>query len=152
MRYRTVSSVLRRFHLRTENAQRRSYFARNLGHVKRVLIADDSVVVRRTVRHLFEQAGWSVCGEADNGQEVIAKAQETKPDIIVLDFSMPGMNGFTVGRILKGAMPETPLILFTAFGSVINFDQARGAGFSALIDKSDAGKLLATAHTLLNTA
>ena len=80
------------------------------------------------MRQMFEQAGWSVCGEASNGQEVIAKAQEYTPDIVVLDLSMPVMNGLTAGRILKGIMPETALILFTSFGSVINSDQFRSAG------------------------
>jgi two-component system, response regulator PdtaR len=120
--------------------------------VKRILLADDSAVVRRTLRHLFEQAGWSICGEASNGQEVIAKAQECKPDLIVLDLSMPVMNGFTAGRILKRVVPETPLILFTAFSGVIKSSQLRGAGFSASIDKSEAGKLLATAQSLLKAA
>jgi CheY-like chemotaxis protein len=125
---------------------------RNLGYVKRILLADDSAVVRRTLRKLFEQAGWSVCSEASNGQEVIAKAQEFKPDVIVLDFSMPVMNGLTAGRILKGVLPKTPLILFTAFWGVINSVDIQSAGFSALIDKGEAGKLVVTAQTLLNAA
>jgi len=130
----------------------RIHFARNLAFVNRILLADDSAVVRRTLRHLFEQAGWSICGEASNGQEVIAKAQECKPDLIVLDLSMPVMNGFAAGRILKRVVPETPLILFTAFSGVINTDQLRGAGFSASIDKSEAGQLIATAQSLLKAA
>lgn len=104
------------------------------------------------MRQMFEQAGWSVCAEAANGQEAIAKAQEAKPDIAVLDLSMPAMNGLTAGRILKEIFPETPLILFTSFGSILNSDDLQRAGFSALIDKNEAGKLLTIAQTLLNAA
>jgi CheY-like chemotaxis protein len=126
--------------------------SRNLVYLKRILLADDSAVVRRTLRRLFEQAGWSVCGEASNGQEVIRKAQEFRPDVIVLDVSMPVMNGLTAGPILKGVLPQTPLILFTAFCGVINSVDLRSAGFSALIDKSEAERLVMTAQTLLNAA
>ncbi|MGC2060176.1 MAG: response regulator [Candidatus Sulfotelmatobacter sp.] len=101
---------------------------------------------------MFEEAGWSVCGEASSGQEAIVKAQELRPNIIVLDLSMPQMNGLTAGRILKEILPGTRLILFTAFGALLSTDAVESAGFSASIAKSDAGKLLNTAQTLLNAA
>jgi len=91
---------------------------------------------------MFEEAGWSVCGEASNGQEDIVKAQELRPNIMVLDLSMPQINGLTAGRILKEILPGTRLILFTAFGTLLSTDAPESAGFSALISKSDAGKLL----------
>jgi DNA-binding NarL/FixJ family response regulator len=120
--------------------------------VKSVLLADDSVVVRRSLRRVFKEAGWSVCGEASNGQEAIAKAQELRPDIVVLDLSMSVINGFTAGRILKRIMPETHLILFTSFDNLLSTDDLRCAGFAALIPKGDAGKLVSTAQTLLKAA
>ena len=101
---------------------------------------------------MFEEAGWSVCGEASDGQEAIAKAQELRPNVIVLDLSMPQINGLTAGRILKETLPGTRLILFTAFGDLFSPDTLESAGFSASISKSDAGKLLDTAQTLLNAA
>ena len=121
-------------------------------YVKRILLADDSAVVRSSLRRLFEEAGWSVCGEASNGQEAVAKGQELRPNIIVLDLSMPVLNGLTAGRILKETMPGIRLILFTSFGTLLTTDALESAGFSALISKSDAGKLLNTAQTLLNAA
>lgn len=124
----------------------------NLAHVKRILLADDSAVVRRSLRRMFEEAGWSVCGEASNGQEAIAKAQELRPNLIVLDLSMPEINGLTAGRILKEILPGTRLILFTAFGALLSTDILESAGISASISKNDAGKLLNTAQTLLNAA
>jgi DNA-binding NarL/FixJ family response regulator len=72
----------------------------------------------------------------------IVKAQELRPNIIVLDLSMPQINGLTAGRILKEILPGTRLILFTAFGTLLSTDAPESAGFSALISKSDAGKLL----------
>jgi DNA-binding NarL/FixJ family response regulator len=120
--------------------------------VKRILLADDSALVRRTLRRLFEDSGWSVCGEASNGQEAIAKAQQLRPDIVVLDLSMPLMNGLTAAHILKETIPETYLILFTAFGTLLTMDELKCAGFSASISKSDAGKLINTAQTLLKAA
>jgi DNA-binding NarL/FixJ family response regulator len=98
---------------------------------------------------MFETAGWAVCAEASNGEEAIAKAREVPADVIVLDFSMPAMNGLTAGSILKKMLPQTPLILFTSFGNVLNSSDVRRAGFSALIDKTEAGKLLTAAESLL---
>ena len=120
--------------------------------MKRVIVVDDSAVVRRTLRRLFEDAGWAVCAEAENGEEAISKAQEVTADVIVLDLSMPAMNGLLAGRILKKMFPETPLILFTSFGNVLTSKDLRGAGFAALIDKTDAGKLVPTAESLLKSA
>jgi CheY-like chemotaxis protein len=120
--------------------------------VKRILIADDSIVVRTTVRKLFEQAGWTVCAEAATGHEAISKAQKETPDIVVLDLSMPAMNGLTAGRILKEVLPRIPLILFTSFGEILGPEDLQNAGFSALIDKADADKLLRTAQLLVGAA
>lgn len=102
------------------------------------------------MRLVFEHAGWTVCGEAGNGQEAIALAQESQPDLIVLDLSMPTMNGLTAGTILKEVLPGTPLILFTSFGNLFGSDDLTRAGFSAIISKCDSGKLLMTAQSLVN--
>jgi two-component system chemotaxis response regulator CheY len=120
--------------------------------VKTVLLVDDSAVVRKTLREMFEQSGWNVCAEAANGQEAIARARELRPDIVVLDLSMPAMNGLTAGRIIKEIFPKTPLVLFTSFGNILDFVDLQPDGFSALIDKGDAGKLLTTAQTLVDAA
>jgi DNA-binding NarL/FixJ family response regulator len=120
--------------------------------VKRILLADDSDIVRRALRKIFEDSGWDVCAEASNGEEAVVKAQKLRPDIIVLDLSMPLMNGLTAGHILKETMPETPLILFTSFGTLVSTHDLESAGFSALIPKDDAGKLVMTAQALLRAA
>jgi DNA-binding NarL/FixJ family response regulator len=117
--------------------------------LKRILLADDSEVLRLSLRKIFEQSGWNVCAEASNGEEAVAKAQEHRPDLIVLDLSMPLMNGLSAGRILKETIPETRLILFTSFGTLLAAHDLEVAGISALIPKSEPGKLVMTAQALL---
>ncbi len=81
-----------------------------------ILIVDDSIVIRRALRLLFESLpGWEVCGEASNGREGIEKAQQLKPDVMVLDMSMPEMDGIAAAKILKATMPALPIIMFTNF-------------------------------------
>jgi CheY-like chemotaxis protein len=121
-----------------------------VGYVKRILIADDSAVMRKTLRRMFEGAGWIICAEATDGQDAITKAVEATPDVVVLDFSMPAMNGLTAGRILKKLVPRIPLILFTSFARVLDSMDIQLSGFSALIDKNDAGRLIRTAESLLH--
>lgn len=100
------------------------------------------------MRRMFEEADWKVCGEASNGQEAVSMAQELRPDLVVLDLSMPLMNGLTAARILKALLPATPLILFTSFGNLLSPADLERAGFSASISKSDVGKLVTTAQRL----
>ena len=104
------------------------------------------------MREIFEESGWSVCAEVANGQEAVTQAQQLLPDVIVLDFSMPTMSGLTAGRILKDLLPKTPLILFTSYGKILPVADLERAGFSALIDKNEAGKLVITAQSLVNAA
>jgi DNA-binding NarL/FixJ family response regulator len=76
---------------------------------KFILIVDDSPVVRKAERQTLElQDGWKVCGEAVNGREGIEKAQQLRPDVIVLDLSRPLMNGLEAARELKRLLPFIP--------------------------------------------
>ncbi len=84
---------------------------------KSVLIVDDNPLVRRAVRGLFTFDGFVVCGEAGDGAQAIEKAKQTRPDVIVLDFSMPVMDGIRAAKALKQIMPDVPLILFTTHAS-----------------------------------
>ena len=118
--------------------------------MKRVVLADDSRVVRHALRKMFEESGWVVCAEAVNGEEAIAKVDALKPDVVILDLSMPVMNGLTAGCILKKSSPDAHLILFTSHGELLTTQDLESAGFSALISKEDAGKLVLTAQSLLD--
>jgi CheY-like chemotaxis protein len=80
---------------------------------KCILIVDDNAVIRRSLRRILESVdGWQVCGEAADGQEGIEKAKELDPDLIILDLSMPRLNGLEAARILSKAMPKIPLLMF----------------------------------------
>lgn len=120
--------------------------------MKSILIADDNDLIRRSVRGMFESAGWTVCGEARNGQEAIENAKQLRPDLVIMDLSMPVMNGLTAGKILKSLMPEARLILFTSYGDVLNTDEVRSCGFSALISKNKATDLVTNAEVILHAA
>lgn len=81
---------------------------------KSVLVADDSEMIRKLLCRLFEsEEGYELCAEASNGEEAIALAVIHKPDLIILDVSMPVMDGLRAARKLKQIMPDTPILLFT---------------------------------------
>jgi DNA-binding NarL/FixJ family response regulator len=105
---------------------------------KSVLLVDDNAVIRHALRQFFtSEADFEVCGEAENGQDAIEKAQELYPDVIVLDLSMPVMNGIDAARALKRLMPTVPLIMFSEYSDVFSDNEAHSAGVSALVSKSD---------------
>jgi CheY-like chemotaxis protein len=116
-----------------------------------VRIVDDHAVIRRMVREVFEAEDLNVF-DAANGAEGIQKAQEVKPSLIILDLSMPVMNGLDAARELKVLMPHVPLLMFTNNPGWIVEKEARSAGISAVISKSDSNglkQLLARAKALL---
>jgi DNA-binding NarL/FixJ family response regulator len=118
---------------------------------KTVLIVDDNEIIRRGLRASFTAApDFDVCGEAENGREAIEKAQELHPDLIVLDLSMPVMNGIDAARVLRKLMPTLPLIIFSEYSDVLSEAEARSAGVSALVSKSEhVSVLVAKARALL---
>lgn len=78
-----------------------------------------------------------MCGEARDGREAITKAQQLRPDLVILDLSMPVMNGLDAARVLKRLMPGVSLIMYSAFGDRFAEQQARLIGISALVSKSE---------------
>jgi DNA-binding NarL/FixJ family response regulator len=103
----------------------------------RILIVDDSPAVRTLLRRSLEiQSGWQVCGEAVNGKEGVEKAQAVSPDLIVLDLSMPLMNGLDAARILSQKMPNVPVIMFTSFCTPHMETEMLSAGVAKVISKS----------------
>jgi DNA-binding NarL/FixJ family response regulator len=104
---------------------------------KKVLVVDDNAELRHLLCRLFTaESDFEVCGEAENGREAIAKAQELRPDVIVTDLSMPVMNGIEAARLLKGLMPAVPIIMFSEYGDAFSENEARSAGVAALVSKS----------------
>jgi len=116
-----------------------------------VLIVDDNAIIRRMLRSLFEVDDFEIC-EAENGAEGVKKAQELNPRLVILDLSMPVMNGLEAARALHLTMPHIPLLMFTSNGGTAIEEEARSAGIFAVISKSEADasrQLVAHAKTLL---
>jgi two-component system chemotaxis response regulator CheY len=120
---------------------------------KSVLIVDDNAFIRQALRELFKgEADFEVCGEAENGKEGIEKAQELRPELIVLDLFMPVMNGLDAARVLKRLMPTVPLIIYSEFGDKLAENQVRLSGIAEAVSKSEhASVLIHKARGLLNS-
>ena len=109
----------------------------------RILLADDHDVVRRGLKELLEeQVGWTVCAEAANGREAVELAIETRPQVAVLDFSMPELNGLEATRRIRQAVPETEVLVFTMHESEELIREALAAGARGYLLKSDASRQL----------
>jgi DNA-binding NarL/FixJ family response regulator len=119
---------------------------------KQILIVDDSPMVRRMVRGSVEsKTDWQVCGEAENGQEAVRMVEELNPDLVVLDLSMPVMNGLEAARHIAVNAPNTALLMYTMQDSGQLLKEAEAAGINEVITKSAAGidRLLASMRALL---
>lgn len=116
----------------------------------RILIADDSTPVRHMLRALLEQcADWQICGEASNGGEAIERTLETRPDLIVLDFQMPVMNGLQAAEEIAKVAPGIPVLLCTAHLSRHLMGEARKVGIQGAVSKSSGGDIVKGIKALL---
>jgi CheY-like chemotaxis protein len=121
---------------------------------KCVLLVDDNSLVRKTLRRIFETSGFEVCGEVGDGDQAVKQAPILKPDLIVLDLSMPRLNGLEAAPLLRRLLPDVPIILFTIYPSVAVQQNARIAGVTSVISKdkeisclvSEAEKLVGSRH------
>lgn len=104
----------------------------------RVLIADDNELVRFVISDIILREGWVICGSFADGDTAVAMAAELKPDIVILDFQMPLRNGISAGHAIHAFLPNVPLLLYTLFASSHLEDEAKSAGFRAVIQKGDA--------------
>jgi DNA-binding NarL/FixJ family response regulator len=104
----------------------------------KILLADDHELVRHGLRALLEkQDGWQVCGEAETGQEAIDKTKELQPDIVVLDISMPQLNGFAVAKTIKETHPETAVVVYSVYASEAFLREALRIGLDGYVSKTD---------------
>ncbi|PYV55750.1 MAG: hypothetical protein DMG98_14765 [Acidobacteria bacterium] len=117
----------------------------------RVLIADDDASIRRLLRRLIESHdGWSVCGDAQDGQDAIGKAAQLNPDVIVLDLAMPQMNGLQAAREISRQTPDIPLLLLTVQQvSKELTNEALQAGFKGAISKCTGSEVVKAIEVLL---
>lgn len=112
----------------------------------RILIADDHEVVRSGLRSLLEtRKDWTVVSEASDGKDAITKALQTRPDIAIVDYGLPVINGIEVIRQIKARQPQTEALMFTMHDDESLVGQALEAGARAYLLKSDAGNHLMAA-------
>ena len=102
-----------------------------------VLVADDNSSIRFLIRSLLEHAGFVVCGEAENGTQAIERAKHFHPDLILLDLSMPSVNGAEAASVLKRLMPKVPVVLFTLHEERVGQALARRIGVDLFLGKEN---------------
>lgn len=107
-----------------------------------VLIADDHEIVRAGVRNLLESAGYACCAEARNGREAVRMAEELRPDVAILDVTMPEMNGIEAAKQVLKLCPETKVLVFTVHDAEQVVVEIFRTGAHGYILKSDAGRQL----------
>ncbi|HEY2545778.1 MAG TPA: response regulator transcription factor [Candidatus Acidoferrum sp.] len=116
----------------------------------KVLIVDDHAFIRRgvqTILHPFPE--WEFCGEAENGKEAIRMAVELKPEVIIMDISMPGLNGIEATRAIRKTQPTVKIVLLTLHDSSELLRIAFRAGARGYLLKTDAEQELVKALTVV---
>jgi DNA-binding NarL/FixJ family response regulator len=112
----------------------------------RILVADDHDLMRRGIRTIIEShKGWEICGEALTGYQAVAKAQELKPDVAILDISMPELNGIEAAKRIRKASEKTEILMLSMHYSDQIIRDVVDAGIRGYLVKSDSGRDLATA-------
>jgi CheY-like chemotaxis protein len=116
---------------------------------KRVLVADDNAAIRKILCRIFEtEADYDLCAEAENGREAIELAVRWQPDLIILDLSMPVMDGLEAARELKRLMPKVPIILFTQHADLSNRITLMNADVDRIVSKTEASSLMGHVRSL----
>lgn len=117
----------------------------------RILIVDDHEVVRRGLHALLgTQAGWEVVGEAANGPEAVKKVNQIKPDVVIMDITMPVMSGLDATRLIMETAPQTKVLIFTMHDSEQMMQSALEAGARGYVLKSNAASDLVAAVRALS--
>lgn len=117
----------------------------------RILLVDDNPAVRRYLRAILEQQEtWKVCGEARTGAEALQQVLESPPDLVVLDYQMPDLNGVDVAKQISEMFPKMPILMVTLHLSRQLADVARQAGVRGACAKQDIGSVVEAVEFLLH--
>jgi len=118
---------------------------------KKILVADDSPIVRKTLCRILEaQEDYDVCAEAENGEEAVALSIKHRPDVIILDMTMPVMNGIDAAREIKQALPGVPIILVTQYTEVATRTAFTNLRVDRVVSKSDGASLIGHIRSLIS--
>jgi len=109
---------------------------------KRVLIADDSSVMRRMISEVLETQGHQIAGSAKNGAEAVALYVSTKPDLVIMDITMGGMDGFTAARMILNYDPEAQIIFLSNLNDARYREDALSLGIKGFVNKNEPVKIL----------
>jgi DNA-binding NarL/FixJ family response regulator len=105
-----------------------------------VLIVDDNSLLRGSVRSCIEEhSNWAICGEAENGKVAVEKVLQLHPDLVLLDLSMPIMNGLDAARRIATVAPRTVMVMYTLHNSPQLLKTAKSAGIKGVVCKSEGG-------------
>lgn len=108
-----------------------------------ILIADDSRNVRQAIHNYLADRNFHVCGEAVDGQDVIEKARELQPDLVLMDLAMPGPNGLAAASAVKHMIPTVRIVLFTMYSDAVSKAFASLKDVDAMVDKTEGMDKLA---------
>ena len=119
------------------------------GFMKRILVADDNPMIRKMLCQIFKvEEDYTICAEATDGQEAIHLALKHRPDLIILDMSMPVLNGIEAAHELKKIMPGIPIILFTQHESMGRVILRTNKTIDCVVSKTDAETLMGHVRSL----
>jgi len=117
----------------------------------RILVVDDNPAVRNYLRVLIEQQStWQVCDEARTGGEALHRLRKTSPDLVMLDFQMPDLNGLEVARQIAQLSPEIPILMVTIHISKQLAEEARRVGIRGVCAKSEVSSIVEAVNALLH--
>jgi DNA-binding NarL/FixJ family response regulator len=116
----------------------------------RFLIVDDSILVRQSLRTVLQaNPEWEVSAEASNGSDAVERFKESQPDVVILDFQMPGINGIESARRMMEIAPAVPIVLFTQHASAELERHALEAGVRKVVSKTDAFPMVRIIQAIL---
>ena len=116
---------------------------------KRILVVDDAMFMRMILKNILTKNGYEVCGEAANGQEAIDKYIELRPDLVLLDITMPKMDGITALKKIKMIEPKAKIIMCSAMGQqAMVIDAIQNGAIDFIVKPFQEGRVLESLHKM----
>jgi two-component system chemotaxis response regulator CheY len=117
---------------------------------RRILIADDSPLTRKTLQDLLQTHGWEVYGQAENGLDAVRMAVELNPDVVILDLAMPSMDGLTAAGHISASLPTIPIVMHTLHSLPQLELEAKKNGVRCIVPKSESAHIITILNELIS--